>query len=90
MRYVLMALGWWAGAIVLSVVIVKAKVNGGCPKVSIKCWIGSLLSIAYGFGYYYFMGLKGGFMSQDYLVSFIVASFFGAAVARILCPLPPE
>lgn len=90
MRYAIMALGWWAGGIVICVLIVKARINGLCPKVSIKCWIGSLFSIVIGFGYYNFMGLKDGFTSLDYLVSFIVASFFGAAIARILCPLPPR
>lgn len=88
MRLFLMGIGWFAGGLVLSVRLVFIKVDPPCPKISYKCWIGSLISVAYGLGYYFLMGMKGGFAGFDYLTSFIVASVVGAAVARILCPLP--
>jgi hypothetical protein len=87
MREALMAIGWLTGGVFLSALIVPCKIDPPCPKLSIKCWIGGFVSVAFGFGYYLVMGMKDGFGSIDYLVSFIVASVVGAAVARIICPL---
>ena len=96
MREALMAIGWFTGGIVICVFILRCNIrrdataettrNGFCPQLNIKCWIAGVISAAYGFGYYYLMGMKSRFTSLDYLVSFVVASVVGAAVARIICP----
>ena len=87
MRELLLAISWLAGGLVLSALLVPRKINGGCPKLSIKCWAGGVVSVAFGFGYYFVMGMKPGFTSLDQLVSLVAASLVGAAVARIICPL---
>jgi hypothetical protein len=84
--WVLMVLGWGSPSIVLCALVVRLGINGGCPKLSVKCWMASLISIGYGVAWYFLMGLKERFSSTDYLVSVAVAAFVGTAVARILCP----
>jgi hypothetical protein len=91
MRYAVMALGWWAGGFVLAHYVLKRMVasgpGGNCPSCP-KCWIGSIVSIGFGVGYYLLLGFKGGFASPEYFVSVVIAAIVGAAVSLALCPLP--
>jgi hypothetical protein len=85
-QWVLMVLGWGSAAIVLCALVVRRSINDPCPKLSIKCWIASLISIAYGVAWYFLMGPYNVFVSYDYFVSVIMAAVLGTALARILCP----
>jgi hypothetical protein len=99
MRYgqlLVMILGWWSAGLLLSAKTIQcvgvlapsdpAIVTPPCPKLSWKCWLASILSLIYGLLWYFLLGLKGGFVSLDYLASVFVSAVFGAAFARIFCP----
>ena len=99
--WILMILGWWSAGLLLSSWVVHCRrmmapspsaegslpvIDPRCPKLSYKCWIGSVVAVLNGLAWYWVMGLKGGYLSGGYLASVALSAVLGAAVARILCP----
>jgi len=91
MRILLMGIGWWAGGFALAHYGLKryfvSGPGGNCPPCP-KCWIGSIVSAAYGVAYYLALGFKGGFATPEYFISVVIAAIVGTAVSLALCPLP--
>lgn len=98
-QWVLMVLGWWSGGFLLSSLAIRcriavpvaadgliAKIEPPCPKPGYKCWIGSLVALAYGGAWALAMGWKPPVPILDCFVSVALGAILGAAVARILCP----
>lgn len=84
MEWVLRIIGLWAGGYFLSSIFM-IKIGDPCPCP--KCWIGSLASVAYGVIYYLISGPRNVFGLPELLLTMIIASVVGAAVARCLCPI---
>lgn len=98
--WILMILGWWSAGLLLSSWVVRcgrivapsapigdqAAIIYPCPKLSLKCWIGSFVAVAYGVAWNLVIGLKNGFMIGHYVITVALCAVLGAAVARILCP----
>ena len=99
--WILMILGWWSAGLLLSSWVVHCgrivppsppagsglpAVDPRCPKLSLKCWIGSVVAVAYGVAWSLVIGLKNGFMLGHYAITVALCAVLGAAVARILCP----
>lgn len=89
MRLFLMCVGWWASGFTACHIVYRlaVKIDPPCPK-SLKCWIGSLIALAYGLGEYVFMPmLKPGYSSPEFLLTMIFAATVGVAVMLVLCPI---
>jgi hypothetical protein len=85
MSMAFMCLGWWAAGFVFCHLLL-VKVGDPCPCP--KCWIGSIVSLAYGLCQYFFLGLKGGtVLSSEYFYSAVFAALIGGAICRIICPI---
>ena len=91
MRIFLMVIGWWAAGFLASQLVLKRlllKIGDPCPKCP-KCWLASLVSIAYGLGIYFFMPLlKSSYSSPEYLYSVLFAGVVAAAFSLAICPVP--
>jgi hypothetical protein len=95
---ILMILGFWSGGFLLSSRILPCMTPANppvgpsgdipCPKVSLKCYIASGISLLYGLGWQYVVGWKTQFSSVDLIITVAVGATLGAALARILCPKP--
>ena len=88
MPLVLMALGSWAGGFTACHLLLRhLRIDGGCPKCP-KCWIGSVIAVAYWVGEYISLPqLKAGFSSPLYLQSVLFASLVGGAICLAICPI---
>jgi hypothetical protein len=103
LQWILMIVGWWSGGLLLSSFTIRCRilapaapdstvawVDPRCPKVSYKIIVGSFVAIVIGGAWTLVMGWKPPVPMPDYFFSVAVSAIVGAAVARILCPLPPK
>jgi hypothetical protein len=84
MRIVLVLLPYWAAGFFLSHVFM-IKIGDRCPCP--KCWWGSLVGLAYGACYYFFLGFKAGYGIAEHILSVILAALIAAALALAICPM---
>jgi hypothetical protein len=94
MHTALALVGYWAGGFFVSQYAIKRiagltqiSVTGTCPK-ALKCWIGSVASLVFGGGCYFYCGLRFCPPGPEFLISWLVASVVGGALALAFCPLP--